>query len=145
MQTTELRATIEQAKDAITVRRVFGDPYEKDGVTVIPAARVQGGAGGGTGEGPQGEGGSGSGSGFGVNAKPVGAFVIRGEDVEWRPAIDVNKVILGGQLVAIAALLLIRAIVRAREAVLTRQAGIGGGGGGTIAEPDAPVEAAGPR
>ena len=41
----------------ITVRRVYGEPYEKEGVTVIPAARVQGGAGGGTGEGPQGQGG----------------------------------------------------------------------------------------
>ena len=115
MQASELRQTIEQAKDAMTVRRVFGEPYEKDRVTVIPAARVQGGAGGGGGEGPQGEG-SGSGSGFGVNARPVGAYVIRGEDVEWRPAIDVNKVILGGQLVAIAALLLARAVVKARRA-----------------------------
>ena len=115
MQANELRQTIEQAKDAMTVRRVFGDPYEKDGVTVIPAARVQGGAGGGGGEGPQGEG-SGSGSGFGVNAKPVGAYVIRGDDVEWRPAIDVNKVILGGQLVAIAALLLVRTFVKSRAA-----------------------------
>jgi uncharacterized spore protein YtfJ len=115
MQMTELRETIEQAKDAMTVRRVFGEPYEKGGVTVIPAARVQGGAGGGTGEAPQGDGGSGSGSGFGVNAKPVGAFVIRGEEVDWRPAIDVNKVILGGQLVAVAALLVFRAVVRSRR------------------------------
>jgi len=37
------------------VKRVFGEPYEKNGVTVIPAARVQGGAGGGGGEGPQGQ------------------------------------------------------------------------------------------
>ena len=105
--------TIEQAKDAITVRRVFGDPYEKNGVTVIPAARVQGGAGGGSGESPEGEG-SASGSGFGVNAKPAGAFVIRGDDVEWRPALDVNRVILGGQLIVVAALLLVRAVVKSR-------------------------------
>ena len=43
----DVQRTIEQAKDAITVRRVYGDPFEKNGVTVIPAARVQGGAGGG--------------------------------------------------------------------------------------------------
>ena len=110
----EVRQTIEQAKDAMTVRRVFGDPYEKNGVTVIPAARVQGGAGGGMGEGPEGTG-SGTGSGFGVNAKPAGAFVIRGDDVQWRPAIDVNRVILGGQLIAIAALLLARSVVKARS------------------------------
>jgi uncharacterized spore protein YtfJ len=105
--------TIEQAKEAMTVRRVFGDPYEKNGVTMIPAARVQGGAGGGTGEGPEGEG-SGRGSGFGMNAKPAGAFVIKDNDVQWRPAIDVNKVILGAQLIAVAALLLARTVVKAR-------------------------------
>ena len=38
------------AKDVLTVRRVFGEPYEKDGVTVIPAARVAGGGGAGNGQ-----------------------------------------------------------------------------------------------
>lgn len=109
----DVRQTIEQAKDVLTVRRVFGDPYEKNGVTVIPAARVQGAAGGGTGEAAEGEG-TGAGSGFGVNAKPAGAFVIKGDEVDWRPAIDVNRVILGGQLIAIAALLLARAVVKSR-------------------------------
>ena len=109
----EVLETIEQAKEFMTVRRVFGDPYEKNGVTMIPAARVQGGAGGGRGEGPEGEG-SGRGSGFGMNAKPAGAFVIKDDDVQWRPAIDVNKVILGGQVIAVAALLLARAVVKSR-------------------------------
>ena len=27
------------ATSVLTVKRVYGDPYEKDGVTVIPAAR----------------------------------------------------------------------------------------------------------
>ena len=118
---SDVMETIERAKDTMTVRRVFGDPVEKDGVTIVPAARVQGGAGGGGGEGPEGEG-SGMGSGFGVNARPVGAFVIKGEDVQWRPAVDVNKVIMGAQLVAIAALLLAGAVVRARRAVLLKEA-----------------------
>jgi uncharacterized spore protein YtfJ len=105
--------TIEGAKDALTVRRVFGDPYEKNGVTVIPAARVQGGAGGGGGQAPDGSG-SGSGSGFGVNAKPAGVYVVKGDDVAWRPAVDVNRVILGAQVVAVLALLLARTIVKSR-------------------------------
>lgn len=109
----EVNDVIAQARDTLTVKRVFGDPYEKNGVTLIPAAKVQGGAGGGDGEGPQGQG-RGSGSGFGVNARPVGAYLIRGEEVSWRPAVDLNKVILGGQIVAVVALLTIRAIVRAR-------------------------------
>jgi uncharacterized spore protein YtfJ len=110
----DVRQTIERARDAITVKRVYGDPYEKNRVTVIPAARVQGGAGGGGGEGPQRQG-SGSGGGFGLMAKPVGAFVIKGDDVVWRPAIDVNRIILGAQLVALAALFVARSITKARS------------------------------
>jgi uncharacterized spore protein YtfJ len=109
----DIQRTIEQAKDALTVKRVFGDPYEKDGVTIIPAARVQGGAGGGKGEGPEGEG-KGSGSGFGVNARPAGAYVIHGDEVDWRPAVDPNKVIVGAAIVAFAALMLARTAIKSR-------------------------------
>lgn len=109
----EVGDVITQARDTLTVKRVFGEPYEKNGVTVIPAAKVQGGAGGGDGEGPEGMG-RGSGSGFGLNARPVGAFLVRGDDVTWRPAVDLNRIILGGQVVAIVALLTLRAIVKAR-------------------------------
>lgn len=38
---SDVRQTIEGARDVISVQRVFGDPYEKNGVTVIPAARVR--------------------------------------------------------------------------------------------------------
>ena len=126
METTkvvDVRKTIEDAKDAITVRRVFGEPYVKNGVTLIPAARVQGGAGGGSGEGPD-EQGRGGGAGFGLSAKPVGAYVIKGDEVSWRPAVDVNRVILGAQLVALVALLVARSIVRSRPAARAEQ-GIG--------------------
>lgn len=109
----EVSDVVTQARDTLTVKRVFGEPYEKNGVTVIPAAKVQGGAGGGDGEGPEGMG-RGSGSGFGLNARPVGAFLVRGGDVTWRPAVDLNKIILGAQVVAIVALLTLRAIVKAR-------------------------------
>jgi uncharacterized spore protein YtfJ len=112
-QAMDVQDVIAQAQDTLTVKRVFGEPYEKDGVTVIPAARVQGGAGGGSGEDPQGQG-KGSGSGFGMTARPVGAFIIREGELSWRPAVDVNRIVLGGQLVAVAALLTVRAIIRAR-------------------------------
>jgi uncharacterized spore protein YtfJ len=111
----DVQRAIEEAKDAITVRRVYGDPFERNGVTVIPAARVQGGAGGGEGEGPDSKSRA-SGSGLGVIARPVGAFVIRGDDVVWRPAVDVNRVIIGGQIVAVVALLVVRSIAKARAA-----------------------------
>lgn len=109
----EVQEILAQARDSMTVKRVYGEPYEKDGVTVIPAARVQGGAGTGGGEDPQGQG-RGSGSGFGVTARPVGAFIIREGELSWRPAVDVNRIILGGQAVLIVALLTIRAIIKAR-------------------------------
>ena len=109
----EVQEVLAQARDAMTVKRVFGEPYEKNGVTVIPAARVQGGAGGGGGEGPEGQG-RGSGTGFGLSARPVGAYLIRGDEVTWRPSVDLNRIVLGGQIVAIVALLTIRAIAKAR-------------------------------
>jgi uncharacterized spore protein YtfJ len=109
----DLLEQIGKAEEAFTVRRVFGEPFESDGVTVIPAARVQGAVGGGGGQAPGGEGGTGTG--FAMNTKPFGVFVIKDGKVTWRPAVDVNRMILGGQLVAIAALLVLRSIVKARE------------------------------
>ena len=49
-----------------------------------------------------------------MNTKPFGVFVLKDGEVTWRPAVDVNRMILGGQLVVIAALLTVRAFVKAR-------------------------------
>jgi uncharacterized spore protein YtfJ len=57
----------------------------------------------------------GTGGGVGVMAKPLGVYVIKNGDVKWRPAIDLNRVILGGQIVAITALIVIRALVKSRR------------------------------
>jgi uncharacterized spore protein YtfJ len=91
------------ASDAITVRRVFAAPYEKDGLTVIAAAAVTGGAGGGSGADPRGQ--QGEGGGFVANARPVGAYLIKDGQLRWRPAIDANRVITMTGLVLIAYLL----------------------------------------
>jgi uncharacterized spore protein YtfJ len=45
-----LHEVIEAAKDHITVSRTFGEPCERDGVTVVPVARIYGRGGGGSGE-----------------------------------------------------------------------------------------------
>lgn len=100
-------AFIERVRDTMTVRRVFGDPIERDGVTVIPAANVTGGGGGG------GDVQGNAGGGFGVVAKPAGAYVIKDGEVRWEPAFDLNRTILVGQIVAIVALLTLRSIVKA--------------------------------
>ena len=96
--------TISQARDALTVRRVYGDPYQEDGVTLIPAANVTGGAGGGGDT--QGNGGGG----FGLSARPAGAWVIKDGDASWRPAIDLNRTIFMGQVLAIVMFLSLRSI-----------------------------------
>lgn len=98
---------VNEAKGAMRASEVFGTPYEKNGVTLIPAAKISGGAGGGGDENAKQ-----SGGGFGVSSRPVGAFVIKGDQVSWQPAIDLNRVILMGQVVAIVALLTLRAVVK---------------------------------
>ncbi len=110
----ELMDVIAKARESMTATIVFGEPVNQDGLTVIPAARVTGGAGGGTGQSGKGEGEqqTGQGGGFGLRSAPVGAFVIKDGEVSWRPAVDLNKVILGGQIVGIIALLALRSIVR---------------------------------
>ena len=91
------------ARDAITVERVFSEPYEKDGVSVIAAAAVVGGAGGGRGTDPAGQ--QGEGGGFAVTARPVGAFIIHNGRVTWRPALDLNRLLTLIGMVAVVYLL----------------------------------------
>lgn len=93
---------IRGTRDALTVKRVFGDSYEVDGVTIIPVARVAGGAGGGGGEGVDEDDkqGRGFGSGFGMGANPIGVYQVRDGEIDWKPAVDVNRVIHGGQVLA---------------------------------------------
>jgi uncharacterized spore protein YtfJ len=88
--------------DAMAVKRVYGDPVERDGVTVIPAATVRGGGGGGGDERNNG------GGGFGLQARPVGAYVIRGDEVEWRPAIDVGRIVASTAIAAVLVAFLLR-------------------------------------
>ena len=100
-------AFIERARDVLTVRRVYGEAIERDGVTIIPAANVRGGGGGG------GDAEGNGGGGFGVSASPAGAYVIKDGHVRWEPALDLNRTILVGQIVGIVALLTLRSVVKA--------------------------------
>ncbi len=115
----DAKEILDQASDTFTVRRVYGEPIERDGLLVVPVAKVSGGAGAGSGEGrPSGEGppqGSGAGGGWGGTARPVGVFVIGDGQVRWQPAIDLNRVILGGQVAFVVGLLVLRSILRARR------------------------------
>jgi uncharacterized spore protein YtfJ len=102
---------IDKLKDFYTVERVFGEPIEVQGKTIVPVAQFSGGGGGGGGEGenqsataesqrspadaerPQGTG-IGMGFGFGGGAKPVGFLVLDGEKTKWIPTVDAERVAL---------------------------------------------------
>jgi uncharacterized spore protein YtfJ len=86
-----LSQLLDTARDALTVRRVFAEPYERDGVTVIAAARVRGAGGGGGGKDEHGQ--EGDGGGFLFTARPVGAYVLKDGAVTWQPAVDVERVV----------------------------------------------------
>ncbi|KRD41857.1 hypothetical protein ASE38_19605 [Cellulomonas sp. Root930] len=43
--------------------------------------------------------GHGGGGGYGVHVKAVGVFVVDASGAHWQPTLDLNRVILGGQLV----------------------------------------------
>lgn len=96
-----------KAQDAITVERVYGKPYERDGVTVILAAEIRGGAGGGEGEDAS-RGGTGSGGGFGLSARPVGAYVIDSGQVRWEPALDATRIVVQAMLTVLGITFLLR-------------------------------------
>jgi uncharacterized spore protein YtfJ len=119
-----------KASEHLSVRRAFGAAYEKDGMLIIPVALVAGGGGGGTGtartrsgdsaarpDGPSGAGSAGqdaasqdpgrtdAGGGFGGLVLPSGAYVVKGDQVRWVPAVDATIVVL-------ASLSLVRVLAR---------------------------------
>lgn len=109
---------LDAVKDVLTVKRAFGDAYEADGVTVIPVAVVRGGGGGGGGEGrtPDAEGtGSGAGVGFAVHVRPVGVFTVKDGTVTWSPAIDVMRIVLGGQVVVVTGIVMFGRVLARRR------------------------------
>ncbi len=111
MDTQQLTSRI---AEHLSVRRAFGAAYEKDGLLVIPVALVAGGGGGGRramppeGQGPQaastpwddvdhgrdGTARSDAGGGFGGLVMPVGAYVVKDDQVRWVPAVNVTVIVL---------------------------------------------------
>lgn len=92
-------------------KAVFGDAVERDGITVIPVARVRWGVGAGGGEGPEG---SGSGGGGGVVADPIGYIEVTSAGATFRsiPRSFGPGAVLGG---ALALAIVLRALGRFRR------------------------------
>src|ERR1700758_5014686 len=88
---------------------VYSQPYENaDGATIIMVARVRGKL-----RPPKLESTDGAGDEIAVHARPVGVFVIRGDDVKWEPAVDATRIALVGAVTGlVAATLATLAMVR---------------------------------
>ena len=115
-----------KAADNLSVRRAFGTAYEKDGMLIIPVAIVAGGGGAGTSRNQRGKSAArphgadatahdatpqdsvptDTGGGFGGLVLPSGAYVVKGDQVRWVPAVDTTVVVL-------ASLTLVRVLARA--------------------------------
>lgn len=106
-----LERLVSQVGGHARVQAVFGEPVAREGVTVIPVARVRWGVGGGGGSAPEG---SGSGGGGGVVADPVGYIEITSAGATFRP---IGRTFGPGAIlaVAIAAAIVIRAFARFRQ------------------------------
>ena len=118
-----------KASDNFSVRRAFVTAYQKDGTPIIPVAIVARGGGGtarnrrghpAAGPGsppgeaaaehditPQDSGRTEAGGGFGGLVLPSGAYVVKGDQVRWVPAVDVTIAVL-------ASLSLVRMLARSR-------------------------------
>jgi uncharacterized spore protein YtfJ len=83
----------DRLRDAVSHRTVFGEPVERDGLTLVPAATVFGGGGFGSNDaGAEGQPPAGAGGGYGLVAWPAGAFEVRDDSVRWHPAFDRTQI-----------------------------------------------------
>jgi uncharacterized spore protein YtfJ len=126
----DMENLLAKVSENLSVSRAFGTAYEKDGMLIIPVALVAGGGGGGTGTArsrrddsaaspgvspgaapaghdtaPDDPGRTDAGGGFGGLVLPSGAYVVKGDQVRWVPAVDVTIAVL-------ASLSLVRVLAR---------------------------------
>lgn len=103
----------EKVSRAASAKTVYGAPVERDGITVIPVAKVRYGFGGGSGRKHAGE--EGSGGGGGAYARPVGYIEIKNDGAQYHrirdPSAMVPIIAVGG-LVGIAALRILVRVLR---------------------------------
>ena len=100
----EMLNRIGQVHDRASVKTVFGEPFQVNGRTIIPVAKVQYGFGFGVGrkeKEKQEEGsGEGGGGGAGISVRPVAVLEISGQETKVKPVVDVTRLALAGMLLA---------------------------------------------
>jgi uncharacterized spore protein YtfJ len=106
-------ALLERIGEAVggraNVSSVFGEPVERDGITVIPVARARFGFGGGGGGGPgEDESGSGGGGGGGAMVSPAGYIELKDGTAQFRRITGPLDVLALAGAAAIVALALAR-------------------------------------
>jgi uncharacterized spore protein YtfJ len=131
----KMKEVIDKVGRAANVRAVFGEPYEKDGVTIIPVAKIFFSSGGGEGWGPMKQWRRGStslreenealekpaeedspaegmGRGFGSMAKsmPIGYIRIIDGEAMFIETLDKTKIIIGGMILAGFSLIIMKKI-----------------------------------
>jgi uncharacterized spore protein YtfJ len=95
--------------DRVTVSTAFGEPIERDGLTVIPVARTRFGFGGGGGGGvSEGDHGSGGGGGGGAVVSPAGYIEIRDGVAVYKRIASPGDLVALGAAAALAAIALRR-------------------------------------
>lgn len=73
--------------------QVFGTPIEREGVTLLPVVRL----------------------GRRGTPRAMGAWVVRDGKAEWQPVLDLTRLIVMGDVVAIVALLVLRPLIARRR------------------------------
>jgi len=95
-----------QIHERATVKTVFGEPYQVDGRTIIPVAKVSFGFGFGGGRGDakdngaetSGRGGAGGGGGGRVSVRPVAVLEVGADGTKVKPIVDVARLAAAGMM-----------------------------------------------
>lgn len=105
----EMLDRIGQVQERASVKTVFGEPYQVNGRTVIPVAKVAygfgfgGGRGNGKGNGAEGSragGGAGGGAGGLLSVRPVAVLELSGTQTAIKPIVDVTRLVIAGMALA---------------------------------------------
>lgn len=106
----EIQQLLAKVGTSAHVRAAFGEPYQVNGKTLIPVARVRMGMGVGGGRGkagkrategtePKAEGEGGGGGGM-LGVTPVAVVEVSGDKIRMLPVVDVTRLAVGGMLLA---------------------------------------------